>query len=386
MRVLFVVPPLTGHVNPTVAIAGELEKRGHEVAWAAHPGRVRTLLPEGATLLDLPENVSDERFAIARERSQRLRGLRALQFLWEDFIVPLADGMVDAVRAHAQSFAPDLMVVDQQAIAGALVARQLDIPWATTVTTSAGVTDEISVLPKVEAWRDQLLTDLQLRHDLPAWHRPDLSPHQVLVLSTGALMGDTSGFGEHFHFVGPAFGGRRPHVPFPWDRLDDRPRVLVSLGTVNAERGARFYQAVLEAFEEPTVQVILGAPEHLVPETPEHIIRRDYIPIPELLPTIDLVICHGGHNTVCESLSHGVPLIITPVKDDQPVVARQVVDAGAGLRLKLSRITGAKLRTAVDTIRGDAAFAAHAAAVGRSFVDAGGAVTAVDRLEALSRR
>ena len=37
-RFLFVVPPLTGHVNPTASVGGELLARGHEVAWVGHPG------------------------------------------------------------------------------------------------------------------------------------------------------------------------------------------------------------------------------------------------------------------------------------------------------------------------------------------------------------
>ncbi|EOD63162.1 glycosyl transferase, partial [Amycolatopsis vancoresmycina DSM 44592] len=36
-RFLFVVPPLTGHVNPAAGVAAELAARGHEVAWAGHP-------------------------------------------------------------------------------------------------------------------------------------------------------------------------------------------------------------------------------------------------------------------------------------------------------------------------------------------------------------
>ncbi len=40
-RILFVVPPLTGHVNPTVSVGRALAARGHQVAWAAHPGAVR---------------------------------------------------------------------------------------------------------------------------------------------------------------------------------------------------------------------------------------------------------------------------------------------------------------------------------------------------------
>ena len=50
MKFLFVVPPLTGHVNPTVSVARALEARGHGVAWVGHPSKVRPLLPDGARL------------------------------------------------------------------------------------------------------------------------------------------------------------------------------------------------------------------------------------------------------------------------------------------------------------------------------------------------
>ena len=47
-RILFVVPPLVGHVNPTVPLGLALTARGHEVAWAGLPTIVDRLLPEGA--------------------------------------------------------------------------------------------------------------------------------------------------------------------------------------------------------------------------------------------------------------------------------------------------------------------------------------------------
>ncbi len=47
-RFLFVVPPLTGHVNPTASVGGELLARGHEVAWVGHPGTLKPLLPDDA--------------------------------------------------------------------------------------------------------------------------------------------------------------------------------------------------------------------------------------------------------------------------------------------------------------------------------------------------
>ena len=36
-RFLFVVPPMAGHVNPTLPVGRELAARGHDVAWAGPP-------------------------------------------------------------------------------------------------------------------------------------------------------------------------------------------------------------------------------------------------------------------------------------------------------------------------------------------------------------
>ena len=36
-RFLFVVPPMAGHVNPTLPVGRELAARGQDVAWAGPP-------------------------------------------------------------------------------------------------------------------------------------------------------------------------------------------------------------------------------------------------------------------------------------------------------------------------------------------------------------
>jgi UDP:flavonoid glycosyltransferase YjiC (YdhE family) len=35
-RILITVPPLTGHLNPALAVAAVLQQQGHEIAWAVH--------------------------------------------------------------------------------------------------------------------------------------------------------------------------------------------------------------------------------------------------------------------------------------------------------------------------------------------------------------
>jgi len=382
-RIAIVVPPFTGHINPSVAVGAQLLARGHEAAWIGHASRVEHLLPQGARLLPLGEDGPRDLVAQVQERGQQVRGLAGLKFLWEDVLIPLAVNSLAEVEARLTEFEPDLVVVDQQALAGMLAARRLGLPWATQVTTSAGVVEPLAELPKVLAWRDALLDAVQQQAGLEPQPQPDLSPAAVIVFSTRELVGAHAPLGAQFHFVGPALGGRAKDVPFDWAALQDRPRVLVSLGTVNAKRGARFYQTVVEALGGEDLQVILVAPADLRPTLPENFIGADYVPQLELLPKVQAVVSHAGHNTVCEALNESVPLVLTPIKDDQPVVAQQVVDAGAGLRLSFGRLRPAALRQAVRSVLQDPGYRQAAAAIALSFGRAGGAVRAADLLEGM---
>jgi UDP:flavonoid glycosyltransferase YjiC (YdhE family) len=131
-RFLFVVPPLVGHINPTVGVAAELRARGHRVAWAGVPEYIAPLAGADATVFGCaaPEPGTD--------RPPEIRGAVALKFLWQEFFIPLADAMAPEVRSAVEDFRPDVLVADQQTLAGGLIAERLGLPWATSAATSAG--------------------------------------------------------------------------------------------------------------------------------------------------------------------------------------------------------------------------------------------------------
>jgi MGT family glycosyltransferase len=380
MRFLFVVPPLTGHTNPTVSVARVLEARGHEVAWVGHPGKVRALLPPGARLFALAEHVAPEHAAAVTDKARNVRGAAALKFLWEDFLVPLARQMRPGIAAAVDELRPDVLVVDQQAVAGGLVARARGLRWATFATTSAGVTDPLAALPQVKRWLADLLAELEREAGLQPTEHGELSPHLVVAFTTAALVGPVERFPAHYRFVGPSISDRPETTAFPFEQLR-RPCVLVSMGTVNAEASGRFYATAIAALRDHPAQVVLVAPGPL--DAPPNFIVRPYVPQLALLRHVDAVVCHGGHNTTCEALAHGLPLVIAPIKDDQPIVADQVVAAGAGLRVKFGRVQPDELRTVVDRVLTEPALRAAAAHVRGSFAAAGGAEAAATALEQL---
>ncbi len=372
-RFLFIVPPLTGHINPTVSVAHALIASGHRVAWVGHASRVRPLLPPEAELLALDELD----LTALEQRSRAVRGLESLQFLWEDVLIPLAHVMRPGVLRAIASWAPDVAVVDHQALAGAVAATETGVRWATFCTTSASVVDALAALPKVKAWVEAQVHGLFASAGL-ATASPE-SPSLVVVFSTRALVGHDLAFPAHYRFVGPATVARPDATPFPWERLSDAlPRVFVSLGTVNAESGAPFYAAAVEALGD--LRVILAAPPALVPSPPAHWIVQPRVPQLALLPHVSAVVCHGGHNTTCEALAHGLPLVLTPIRDDQPLVTQQVVRAGAGLRVRFGRVAPGSLREAVLQVLTEPSFREAARRLQSSFAEAGGAQAAAQAL------
>ncbi|MFF3753641.1 glycosyltransferase [Streptomyces sp. NPDC002018] len=382
-RFLLVVPPLVGHVNPLVGVAAELARRGHQVAWAGHADQIRRLAGEDATVYDCVVP------GTGLNRPPGLTGPAAFRFLWAEFFVPLAEAMAPGVRAAIDAFRPDLVLGDQHAVAGALVAERRGVVHVTSATTSAELVDPLAGMPKVGAWLGELLGGLRARIGDPArTGDPRFSPHGVIAFTGRELLGDAPPPNGRTHLVGPAIAPRADRSDFPWDELDPaRATVLVSLGTANADAGGRFLTEAVTALHRlrDRVQGVVVDPGRTLNDVPAGVLVREHVPQLDLLARVDAVVCHAGHNTVCESLWHGLPLVLAPIRDDQPIVAGQVVDAGAGVRVRFGRVDAARLGAAIETVLDTAGgHRAAAEAIGRSLRAAGGAPAAADHLERIA--
>jgi UDP:flavonoid glycosyltransferase YjiC (YdhE family) len=395
-RFLFVVPPLVGHVNPAVGVAAELAARGHRTAWAALPEAIAPMAgPEAeihpcAVLPPADRTPAPGPLEQAYRRPPELRGTAALKYLWESFLIPLADAMAPGIEAAIARFRPDVLVVDQQAVAGALIAERQGLPWATSATTSAEFTGALAGLPLVEAWIRGLLNELRGRIGAPGRTAdPRFSPHLVLAFTTPELTGPTTP-SQPIRFVGPAIAPRPTEPPFPWDWLDPgRATVLVTLGTANTDTGTAFLTACHRAVRERShrLQAVIADPGRaLAAPTPDaDVLVLPSVPQLRLLEHLDAAVCHAGHNTVCESLWHGVPLVVAPIRDDQPVVAGQVAASGAGVRVRFGRTDATRLGQALDEVLDNPAHRTAARRIGDSFRAAGGAAAAATHLEQLTR-
>jgi len=385
MRILLVVPPLTGHVTPLRAVAVSLIANGHQVAWCGPQPALSALT--GLSLIPKPNSVpvplfpagSSEPFDV-EHRPSELRGFAALRFLWQSYLIPLADSMAPGVWAAVERFGPDIILTDQQALAGALAAKALGVPWATSATTPSELADPLRGLPKIADWVLQLQHDLCGRHGVaPSDLR--FSPDLVLAFTTRELSGPPAD-GLPVRYVGTTTPAASI-VDFDGGLLDGRPLVIVTLGTSNARTGIRFLAECSDALAAmPEVQGLVVDPTGLLPGGPVLTVPR--IPQVDLLRRASVLVCHAGHNTVCESLAAGVPLVVAPIRDDQSAVAQSVVAAGAGVRLRFDRSLAEHVRQAVETVLHTPEYTDAAARLGQSLASAGGAAAAVRHLESLA--
>lgn len=393
----FVVPPLMGHVNPTLALGGELLHRGHQVAWISLDPSLESHLPFGGHLLtvryDTPEDnrarQQDENGYYLKSIGQKnVQGAESIKFLFEDVLIPMNRYMYAGIDNILDTWQPDVLINDHQLFAGAIAACRKHIPYATSVTAPAAL-DTQWELPGVYEWEQKKIIALQQELGLEDRDSVACSDSAALVFTSREFFGDRP-LPDHYRLVGPLIQKRPGTEAFPWEhflRKGGHPRILVSIGTTFDHAYKKgFFQRVAEALGNQPLTVVVVSEQELLDHWPDNFIVQNRVPQLDLLPHLDAVVCHGGHNTVCESLLFGLPLVVIPIAYDQSHVASQVTRAGCGLRLNFRRFKPADLHTAVWSAILEEPYRQAATRIRDSFQKAGGASAAAAILENLSAK
>lgn len=369
--------PGTGHLNPMTALAHSLELRGHQVVLFGIPdteAQVRAAKIEFCTIGadDYPPGTLQK----LDEQLARLKGLAAFRFtlqrVRDSAQMVLRDGP-EAVRAAKI----DALLVDEAEFAGN-VADYLGLPWVSVALIPPLVQDD-RFPPFWFGWpagqdalsrlRNRFAIRFLSRMAAPifwdinrqriAWglkpfvHAEEaLSPLAQVTQLPEALEFTVAGKKPPgLHYTGPFVHARqRPAIDFPWDRLDGRPLLYASLGTLQNGSEAIF-KTIASACAGIDAQLVISLgggldPSQLGALDGNPLVVR-FAPQLEILKRATLVITHAGLNTVLESLSEGVPLVAIPLGNDQPGVAARVKARGAGLVVPPRRLKPATLRRAV---------------------------------------
>jgi len=106
-----------------------------------------------------------------------------------------------------------------------------------------------------------------------------------------------------------------------------------------------------------------------------------FLPQPAILPLVDLVITHGGNNTVIESFHHGKPMIVLPLFWDQVDNAQRVHETGFGRRLATYDFEDGQLLGAVDELLADEGLDERLATASARIRSTDGTTRAADLIE-----
>lgn len=378
-RFLFVTSPFLGHINPTLSVGAELLQRGHDVIWLSLLDVPENVLPPGGQHDQIKPAQQGQDLSLTADEAF---GINSLMLLYERVLIPLNEQISESISILIAKHNPDVIITDHQAFAGAIHAYKKNIPYATFVTAPAAVIPSIH-FPKIIEWEEAQVVNLQHRLGLHLNKSIACSNQLTCVFSSTEFIGH-SNFPANYKFVGPVLRHRKNKYAFDWDKFHRHsiPKILVTVGSI-IKSDVGFLTKVIEAFSGLPVTVVVVADPNLINNWPDNFIVQEYIPQLEILPFLQAIVCHGGHNTVCESLYYGIPIVVMPMVNDQSLVATQIESAGCGIRLKYKRFNGPQLREAVFTLLRNSAYQEAAVTISNSFKNAGGTERTASLLEQL---
>jgi MGT family glycosyltransferase len=200
-----------------------------------------------------------------------------------------------------------------------------------------------------------------------------------------ALEFDIDPLPPHLYYTGPFVDARqRPAVDFPWDRLDGRPLVFASLGTLQ-NRSREIFRKIAAACAGLNVQLVISLggglePDRLGALSGDPLVVR-FAPQLEIVKRASVVITHAGVNTVLESLAEGVPLVCIPLGNDQPGVAARVRAHGAGVVVPPRKANAKRLRSAVQAVLEEESYRREARKIQAAMSEIDGLEQAADIVE-----
>jgi MGT family glycosyltransferase len=172
----------------------------------------------------------------------------------------------------------------------------------------------------------------------------------------------------------------------PWsvpEKLADGEGALIylSLGSLGSADVPLMERLVESLGKTPHRYVVAKGPQHEAYELAPNMDGAEFLPQVSVLPHVDLVITHGGNNTVTECVHHGKRMVLLPIFWDQHDNAQRVHETGFGERLPTYSFTDDEIAGAIDRLLADRELDASLGAAAKRLNENPGNVRAADLIE-----
>jgi MGT family glycosyltransferase len=163
------------------------------------------------------------------------------------------------------------------------------------------------------------------------------------------------------------------------------PLIYLSLGSLASGDVDLMRTLIATLAGTPYRFIVSKGPQHDQLELAPNMTGAEFLPQVSLLPHVDLVITHGGNNTVTESLRFGRPMVLLPVFWDQYDNAQRMHETGFGIRLDTYAHAPEELTGAIERLLADAPLHERLNALASRLAAAPGTVKAADLIERAAR-
>ncbi len=384
MKLGLFTPSASGHLNPALALAKELTRRGHEVRLFCVPEAQQAAelsgcifvalqsarLPSGASASDrqvlagksgpgavfsIIRLLTDLTERYLQEVDQVLREHCDLDGLLIDIVSPELFLVAEKYRLPYIAFSSTLPIRLTSAVPPAIFSWEHRADLFGRLRNCVGWQMLFPVLRPAHSLENQFAD----RWGLPRSARP-LDPRRSRAYLTTCPpdfdfpQPDAARYTYCGPFVDPQ---TRLNIPFNWTKVpSNQPLVYVSLGTeFNNQKD--IYRVILKAVQGMEVTLVVSVGQDIANEEiaclqqlhPDAVIVRS-APQLEMLQRAKTFITHAGMNSTLEALMYGVPTVAIPITADQPGIAARIHRAAVGEVITPKQLTLKKLRETLTLV------------------------------------
>jgi rhamnosyltransferase subunit B len=415
-RVVFATFGSLGDLHPYIAVARELNRRGHRPLIASFAEFREAVEAAGVEFAPMRPDMAafGERTALIEQLFDPWRGPELM--VRGMFIPHVRESYQDLARACRGA---DLLVTHPLAFAGPLLAQKEGLRWVSTalspMTLFSAIDPPLFPAAPWMRWARRLgVAPYRLLFRIPRamvrrWERPlrefraelglpatdaitqfegQHSPRLNLALFSRALAAPQPDWPVNTVVCGfPRYDGAPPDASVQAELeaflASGEPPIVFGLGSSAVMVAGDFWRAAMEAAQRLGQRAILltGTPPGSLGAVPPTVKAFNYLPYSAVFPRALAIVHSGGIGTLAQALAAGRPQLIVPVAFDQPDNARRAVKLGVARSIPFGKTSADALVRELGRLLAAPDFGPRARAIGEEVTREEGARAACEALE-----
>lgn len=392
-KVLFLSIPSHGHMNPTLGLAAELVRQGETITFFSAE-EFRTAIEEiGAEFKCYKEDLN-----LFQKKSSG--GLVAAFLQPKKFITDLLEQIRDikfdyivysAAYPYANAIAQILKIPAVSSFAVFATLQELlpkhNLTEAPLPKSKGPMGLSPEVINQFKEVRQSLIEKYQIEiaEDMfkLLFNKGDLN----IIYTSEYFIPNLKNYDDSYIFIGPPIYNKKYTVEFPFEQLEGKKVIYISMGTIFSNYSAELNQLFFKSFKDFDGVVVMAAYQVDLSayEIPANFIIRDYVPQLEILKYTTVAITHSGMNSIGDLLYNKIPFVAIPLGADQFYLANRAQELGATIVFDIHNLNAGILKDAVKEVLTNPDYLNNINKISDSFIQAGGYEKAADEIFKLKK-